>query len=415
MNLTTIGACALHPCAGQAPEAANSFMTATKPTPRISVVSAYRFHMFELARQLDRLHALQRLVTATPRRTVSEVPLNLVRSRSHLAVLRHAAIRLTRRPSGRLNRLMIADFDRWATRQVEDTDLVVSLSSFGTKTLNRAATLGAGTVCDRGSWHILEQKRVLDAEADRWGWPPVSFDPWIIDRELADYELADRIFVPSEQARQSFIRRGTPLSRLAKLPYGVDVRRFTPSPERNPLRVISIAHIGLRKGHQYLVPAYRRARRPGSTLVLVGHAERFAVERLAICDDDITATGPISRDQVASELRTSGVFVLASVEEGLALVIAQAMAAGLPVVATDATGASELVTHGVEGLIVPSADEDALTLAIDRLLGDPEQARAMGQAGRERVLSAGGWNDYGAAALEELTSIAECRNKGRRR
>jgi glycosyltransferase involved in cell wall biosynthesis len=95
-------------------------------------------------------------------------------------------------------------------------------------------------------------------------------------------------------------------------------------------------------------------------------------------------------------LQRASVFVLASVEDGFGLVIAQAMACGLPVIATEATGIRELITEGVEGIVVP-APPDAQTLAeaMDSLLSDPDRARAMGTAGRRRVESFGGWDRYG--------------------
>ena len=72
----------------------------------------------------------------------------------------------------------------------------------------------------------------------------------------------------------------------------------------------------------------------------------------------VRATGPVSRGKVIEELQRASVFVLASVHDGFGLVLAQAMACGLPVIATEATGIRELITDGVEGIVV-SAPPDA--------------------------------------------------------
>ena len=89
----------------------------------------------------------------------------------------------------------------------------------------------------------------------------------------------------------------------------------------------------------------------------------------------------------------------------MALVIAQAMACGLPVVATEATGVGELVTDGVEGLVVPAGDSPALAAALECLLGDPERAAEMGAAGRRRVVKLGGWDRYGVELAEVFRAV----------
>ncbi len=78
-------------------------------------------------------------------------------------------------------------------------------------------------------------------------------------------------------------------------------------------------------------------------------------------------------------------------QEGLALVVAEAMASGLPVVATENTGASEFIESGKSGIIVPAANADALSIAIVDLLDNPEKAREIGKEGaaHNQILSVG--------------------------
>jgi alpha-maltose-1-phosphate synthase len=296
-----------------------------------------------------------------------------------------------------LSREVICDFDRWAASHIGEPSVVNGLSGFATETLSRAATRGASVFCDRGSWHILEQKRVLDEEASRMDAPRAHFDPFIIDRELREYQLADRIIVPSEAARQSFIRRGIESGRVVKVPYGVDISAFSmPTGQRCTGAVVSVAAVGLRKGHHHLIQAFNMLRTQNASLTLVGPVTPGWGKRLHLDQAGVRAVGAVSRSRVIEELQRASVFVLASIEEGLALVIGQAMACGLPVVATEATGARELITNGVEGIVVP-APPDAQTLAeaMDSLLSDTDRAQAMGAAARRKVESFGGWDRYG--------------------
>jgi starch synthase len=363
---------------------------------RATVLSPYPFHMMRQAGELHRAGVLERVVTAIPPGRAG-VPRDLVRSRLRWSALRRAAGHVTARADRALNRAVIRDFDRWAGTQLGEPTVVNAHSGFATSTLSLAAARGVTVCCDRGSWHILEQRRVLDEEADRIGARREYFDPFLVDRELREYSLADRILVPSEPARQSFLRRGVDARRLVKAPYGADIPALPVPPEDRPAGgVICVGSVGLRKGQHHLVRAFRMVRAGGASLTLVGAVAPGWDERLRLDQPGIRATGHLSRARVIAELQRASVFVLASVEEGLAMVIPQAMSCGLPVIATEATGAAEVVTDGVEGIILPGApDARRLAEAIDSLLSDPGRARAMGEAARRRAGSLGGWDRYG--------------------
>ena len=94
-----------------------------------------------------------------------------------------------------------------------------------------------------------------------------------------------------------------------------------------------------------------------------------------------------ARDDVPALLAGCDVFCLPSSAEGLPIVVLEAMAAARPIVASAAGGTPELVAEGVTGLLVAAEDPEALAAALASLLADPARARAMGEAGRDRVRS----------------------------
>lgn len=374
---------------------------------RATVVSAYPFHMIEQARGLHDLGMLERLVTAVPGSRV-QLPAGKVRSRLPYSGLRRVVGRRLPRLDPTLARLVVGDFDRWASVRLGRPSVVNALSGFATGTLMRASADGVAVCCDRGSWHITEQRRVLDEEAERVGAPRVHFDLFMVDRELQEYELVDRILVPSERARRTFLDRGLSAEKVVTVPYGVDIHQFAmPTVPRQSGAIVSVGTVGMRKGHHYLVDAFRSLSTLGASLTLVGPVDPGWDLRLGLSRGDVHSLGAVSRRRVIEEMQRASVFALASLEEGLALVLAQAMACGLPVVATDSTGARELVDDGVEGLIVAPGESDALAEALDTLLSDPDRARAMGDAGRRRVEGFGGWDRYGCQVAEVLTSLAQ--------
>jgi starch synthase len=104
--------------------------------------------------------------------------------------------------------------------------------------------------------------------------------------------------------------------------------------------------------------------------------------------------------------------VLPSIEEGLALVQAQAMACGVPVIATENTGAADLFTDGMEGFIVPIRDAGAIREKLLTLYENPTMREQMGEAALARVRKIGGWNDYGERAADYYRHALETRAGG---
>ncbi len=122
-------------------------------------------------------------------------------------------------------------------------------------------------------------------------------------------------------------------------------------------------------------------------LVIVGEGPaRVEITRiLAEANASALAWLPGARDDVAQALRSFDAFVLPSLAEGISNTILEAMASGLPVIATRVGGNAELVDDGTTGTLVPSADAEALAQAMLRYARDPALARAQGRAGRDRV------------------------------
>jgi glycosyltransferase involved in cell wall biosynthesis len=143
------------------------------------------------------------------------------------------------------------------------------------------------------------------------------------------------------------------------------------------------------KGHRYFVEAAKALsdRFTEAAFVLVGDGPlRKRVEQMA---DELGLKKRVrflgKRNDVPAILAGLDIAVLSSTSEGLSNVILESMAAGRPVVATDAGGSSELVSNGVNGYLVPPADSRAMAEAIERLLRNPREAIEMGRMGKSMV------------------------------
>jgi len=301
-----------------------------------------------------------------------------------------------------MNWVAAETFDRWLTSRLEPCHVFHFLSSFGMHAQREARRrYGAVTVCDRGSSHILHQDRILAEEFSKWRVAHRRFDRRIVERELGEYDEADVILVPSEFVYRTFLEHGVQASKLVKIPYGVDLRMFRPTPKIDDVfRVLYVGAISLRKGIPYLLEAVAHSSPPGVELWLVGSVEDDAPRFLAEYQGTYRWFGYTQRAELYRYYGQASVFVLASIQEGLATVLAQAMACGLPVIATANTGAEDVITDGVEGFIVPIRDPVAIREKLVYLYEHPEVRRAMSEAALRRVRLMSGWNNYGQAVVD---------------
>jgi len=364
----------------------------------VHVSSPTTFWALDLARQMARLGHLGKFYTGLPASMTRRLPEKMVCRQPLLLGPHYIARKLH---SYRLQQVLgwpTAElFDVWLASQVASCEVFHCLSGVGLRAHRVAKRrYGALTVCDRGSSHISYQDDLLRDEFERWGMPYQGTDPRVIEKEQSEYQECDLITVPSEFDRRSFIERGVPAAKVAKIPFGVDLREFHPISKRNKtFRVLYVGQIAMRKGIPYLLEALATLRVANFELILIGSLLPEARGILAHYGEGFKYLGPKPRAELYHYYSQASVFVIASIEEGLAMVMAQAMACGLPVIATTNTGAEDLFTDGVEGFIVPIRNPEAIREKVLYLYENPEVREQMSQAALRRVQAMGGWNEYG--------------------
>jgi glycosyltransferase involved in cell wall biosynthesis len=191
-------------------------------------------------------------------------------------------------------------------------------------------------------------------------------------------------------------------TKLVVIHCGVDTRVFRPRDDREGARPFTILAVGTLhevKGQKHLVEACRLLREDGVDFVckLIGDGpDRKALTRqiaAARLEEHVSLLGRRDRDQVSELLRTADVLAAPSVptksgkREGIPVVLMEAMASGLPVVASRISGIPELVEDGVSGLLVPPRDSRSLAEALAHLDHDPTLRQELARAGRAKVVS----------------------------
>lgn len=212
------------------------------------------------------------------------------------------------------------------------------------------------------------------------------------------FKHASGIVAPSRFLANMLAGAGCPHEKLHISPNGVDPRRFQPA-DGVPLRLLAVGRFVEKKAPHLTIEAFAGvvARFPDARLDMIGTgplARRcLALIREIGLEDKIRLLGELSSEQVANAMREASLFVQHSVTdaegntEGLPVVILEAMASALPVVATRHNGIPEIVIEGETGLLVEERDVPGMTQAIVSLLADPARAKTMGEAGRRRVLT----------------------------
>jgi glycosyltransferase involved in cell wall biosynthesis len=177
---------------------------------------------------------------------------------------------------------------------------------------------------------------------------------------------------------------------------GVDPARFTPDGRVDggdgPMRILTVGRLAGVKGQAVLLDAMGELARRGVSVALTiagDGPERSRLERRAAelgIHDRVAFVGAVANDRVADLYANADAFCTSSFAEGVPTVLMEAMACGLPVVATHIAGIPELVEDGVTGLLVPPARADALAAALERLATRPDKRAEMGRAARAAVV-----------------------------
>ncbi|MBS0659708.1 MAG: glycosyltransferase family 4 protein [Verrucomicrobia bacterium] len=206
-------------------------------------------------------------------------------------------------------------------------------------------------------------------------------------RKVEEANAADLIVACSDFVGESLRAAGFAPEKIRVIPYGgpAGITPREPPTAVRPLRLLYAGSIGQRKGIGDLLHALRRLGRRDVDLVIMGSWVGNAAEALRPWSDLFRYEAPRPHAAVLDLMRSCDVLVLPSIVEGFALVIAEAMACGLPVVVTPNTGAAPIVRDGLDGWYVPIRDPDALAQRLDWLADHREAVAEAGRSARARI------------------------------
>jgi glycosyltransferase involved in cell wall biosynthesis len=239
--------------------------------------------------------------------------------------------------------------------------------------------------------------------------------------------VADQILATCRDEVIELIRLGIDRRKISIVPCGVDVERFTPVAEHEPEpahgverrfehRLVSIGRLVRRKGFDTIIDAMPRLQ--DAELLIAGGQEvntcpeperdrLRALARQRRVARRVRLIGQVPHQEMPALLRSAEVVICAPWYEPFGIVPLEAMACGVPVVASTVGGLQDTVVDSVTGVLVPPGDPVALAEAVRSLLDDPVRRGELGRAGRERVRLRYTWSQVAASTANVYAQVVQ--------
>ncbi len=342
---------------------------------KIAIVVHGRFHAFDLARELLHRGHDVRLLTNYPGWAVEKFGFPKEKTESSWI---HGI--LSRLDAWLENKIGISCaepflhrlFGQWAawTLKKEQWDVIHSWSGVSEEILRECQNNAKIIMIMRGSAHIDVQDHILKEEAQRTGAAVSCPSRWMIERERREYALAQKIIVLSTFARESFIRQGISGQKLQTLLSGADLSRFCPDGcvidrrcsrilSGHPLNVCYAGNISLQKGMADLVCMVRQLGKTPMQFSLAGQVSHDAVKLMKSITGKIQLAGKLPQSELPAWYEQADLFLFPTLHDGYPVVLAQAQAAGLPILTTTNCSGPDIVLEGKTGWVFPIRNPDA--------------------------------------------------------
>jgi alpha-maltose-1-phosphate synthase len=372
---------------------------------KIAIATTGRFHVLDLARELDHLGARTSFYSYIPRGRAQRFGLPSHCHRGLLPIVAPFVGWQAYAPSfvpKLQEKAMTYAVNAAVVARSSPCDFFICMSGIYLEAAKFALRrYGAAIWLERASMHIEAQDEILRSTpgAQR----PSRF---MIERELEGYELADRIVIPSAHVARSFGDRNPSLvKKLFVNPYGVDLVQFPARespPPGEPVTVLFVGGWTYQKGVDVLVRAIRQLRN-----VRLLHVGSLGDAPFPLGDSRFEHVDPVPQWRLHEYYAKAHVFALASRQEGFGMVLLQAAATGLPIVCTDRTGGSDLkLSRALSDRIyvTPAGNAEALANALSEAIDSVYQPGGLPPLpGTDRALLS--WSVYGKRYHDELRRV----------
>lgn len=370
---------------------------------KINILSPGRFHVCDLARELARNGHDVKFYSFVPTKRAMKFGLPKECSASLFWPM-SPFLALSKKifPRSQWAAKFTILFQDWLTSVVmRKCDVCIAMSGSFVTAPRKAKKQGAVVIIERGSKHIMEQKRILDSIPSNKGKVTVPY--WHIPREIECYDMADYVAVASQHVVRSMLKFGYPKEKLFVNPYGVDLSMFYPDDKAKKVYdVIMVGSWSYRKGCDLIVDAIKQ------TNYKFLHVGSIVDMEFPQGDVKFTHIDAVDQKQLVNYYKQAKVFVLPSREEGLAMVQAQAIACNLPLVGSYDSGAEDLkvrIKNPEYITLITEYSAEAVRNALDEAMNNYNHMPTDNYAGN--MADSLSWKAYGDRYAEFIHKIIE--------
>lgn len=374
----------------------------------VIVVSPGRLHAYDLAFQLQKYGVLKQLVTGYPKFEVIKYGINksLIKSIYINEIVNRLTYKLF--SDFRFDYVACELFDLYNSFTIDTSaDVYIIWSSYAEHTIKKIKShnQNAKIILERGSSHIELQEEILSSKS---GSPVINNK--IIHKELIEYSLVDYISIPSLFVKKSFIDKGFDERKLFLNNYGVDLKQFPYNFKSTNTSDFVVGYVGTlsaQKNVSGLIEAISDLNNFGTKikLLLVGPIDYSSFDEQELKKEFINYIGYVNQIELYNYYNKMDIFVLNSIQDGFGMVISQALASGIPVIATKATGALDIIVDDYNGFVIDVNSSNELQNKIKYLFDNTDVLNVMKYNAFKSVESNLTWDKYGERYIAFLNNL----------
>lgn len=370
---------------------------------KITIIVPGKFHAFYLAEQLHKKKLLNRLITTYPKFLLKNfnIPYYKIYSFYIKEIIQKIITKLSL--SKLLDKSIIflnSFFEKYASYKIDHINTKILISWSGAAEISFKSNLNKNCIkiLERGSSHIQFQKKILEEEYQKFGIKREIISKKVLEQELREYELADYIVVPSLFAKKTFLEFGTKEEKIICIPYGVDLEEFKKNHKKHDnFIILNVGQVSIRKGSYYLLKAFTDLNLKNCQLHFVGTIDLDMKKIIGEFEENknIKFFNHVPQNKLLNYYNNSDIFVVPSIEEGMAVVQLQAMACGLPVICTTNSGGSDIIDENENGYIINIRDIEKLKEKISHLYNNREIVKKFSENSYIKANKFLSWDNYG--------------------